>query len=284
MVENCFVPNGTLYLRYNYFHNTITLARCCLLEPFIELSLDEFLKIKNIVNYAKNFNYTDEIKFWPGAEDRCKTCNFSKNKIAQVSVGLSYACNLNCHHCFYEGHHKDNSQLKDLYFNTLYNIKNNNLESIQLTDVGEPFFYFYKTLDYLKSLTLNDTKNINFLTNANILNIERIKMLKDISESTGITYTFIISIDGCTKESYEKARINGSFERVIENARYLNDLFDVGINFTIRSPNMSDVLNIKPFFKNLGFKRVDIQYDIYDEECKNLYYKYEDILKSQKLI
>lgn len=283
MVENCFVPNGTLYLRYNYFHNTITLARCCLLEPFIELSLDEFLKIKNIVDYAKNFNYTNEIKFWPGAEDRCKTCNFPKNKIAQVSVGLSYACNLNCYHCFYEGHHKDNSQLKDLYFNTLYNIKNNNLESIQLTDVGEPFFYFYKTLDYLKSLTLSDTKNINFLTNANILNTERIKMLKDISDSTGITYTFIISIDGCTKESYEKSRINGSFEKVIENARYLNELFDVGINFTIRSPNMSDVLNIKPFFKNLGFKRVDIQYDIYDEECKNLYYKYEDILKSQKL-
>ena len=44
---------------------------------------------------------------------------------------------------------------------------------------------------------------------------------------------------------------------------------------------MSDVLNIKPFFKNLGFKRVDIQYDTYDEDCKSLYYKYEDILSSQ---
>ena len=281
MVHNCFVPNGTLYLRYNYRHNTISLARCCLLRPFTELPLDEFLKIKNIIEYAKNFDYSDKIEFWPGTEDRCKICNFPKNKITQVGIGLSYACNLNCYHCFYEGHHKDDDQLKDLYFKILYNIKNNNLESIQLTDVGEPFFHFYKTLDYLKSLTLNDTKNVNFLTNASLLSKNKIRMLKEISDFTGVNYTFVISIDGCTKDTYEKTRTNSNFEKVIENAIYLNQLFHVGINFTIKRPNMSDVLNIKPFFKNLGFKRVDIQYDTYDEDCKSLYYKYEDILSSQ---
>lgn len=44
---------------------------------------------------------------------------------------------------------------------------------------------------------------------------------------------------------------------------------------------MSNILNIKPFFKNLGFKRVDIQYDTYDEDYKNIYYKYGDILSYQ---
>jgi hypothetical protein len=44
---------------------------------------------------------------------------------------------------------------------------------------------------------------------------------------------------------------------------------------------MSDVLNIKPFFKDLGFKKVDIYYDIYDDDCKKLFYQYEDILSSQ---
>ena len=84
MVHNCFVPNGTLYLRYNYRHNTISLARCCLLRPFTELPFDEFLKIKNIIEYAKNFDYSDKIEFWPGTEDRCKICNFPKNKIKIV--------------------------------------------------------------------------------------------------------------------------------------------------------------------------------------------------------
>ena len=45
-------------------------------------------------------------------------------------------------------------------------------------------------------------------------------MLKEISDFTGVNYTFVISIDGCTKDTYEKTRINSNFEKVIENAIY----------------------------------------------------------------
>ena len=65
--------------------------------------------------------------------------------------------------------------------------------------------------------------------------------------------------------------------------QYLKKLFNVGINFTIREPNIPDILNIKPFFKDLGFRRVDIQYDIYDENCKNHFYENESLLRSQVL-
>ena len=143
MVHSCFVPNGTLYLRYIPDRNTITLSRCCLLAPFTELSLEDYYKIDDIIEYAKNFNYEKPV-FFKGAEDRCPTCNFPKDKISQVGVGFSYACNLKCFHCFYDGHHKDDAFLKDLYFKTLEKIKGHHLNNIQLTDVGEPFFIIIK--------------------------------------------------------------------------------------------------------------------------------------------
>lgn len=281
MIHKCFIPKGTLYLRYIPNKNTITLSRCCLLQPFIEMSLEDFYKIDDIIEYAKTYNYNG-YNFWPGSSDRCPTCNFPKDEISQVGIGFSYACNLKCYHCFYDGYHKDTPFLKDLYFTTLEKIKGHHLDNIQLTDVGEPFFYYYKIVDYLKSLkSYEDTYGVNFLTNGNLLSKDRIDTLVKISNDTNIKYYFIISIDGITKETYENTRIGGNFEKTIENAVYLNQFFDVGINYTIRKPNMSDVLNIKPFFKNLGFKKVDIYYDIFDDECKKLFYQYEDILSSQ---
>ena len=281
MVHSCFVPNGTLYLRYIPYRNTITLSRCCLLVPFIELSLEDYYKIDDIIEYAKNFNYEKPV-FLKGAEDRCPTCSFPKDKISQIGIGFSYACNLRCFHCFYDGFHKDDAFLKDLYFKTLEKVKGHHFNIIQLTDVGEPFFYFYKIINYLKSLKFDeDTREITFLTNATLLNKDRIDELVNTSRSTGINYLFIASIDGCTKETYEATRVGGNFEKVIENITYLKQFFHVGINFTIRKPNMSDVLNIKPFFKNLGFTKVDIYYDIYDDACKDLYYQHEELLSSQ---
>ncbi|MCF0124326.1 MAG: radical SAM protein [Clostridia bacterium] len=243
------------------------------------MSIEEFKKIDDIIEYAKNFNY-DSPKFWPGSEDRCKVCTFTKDRISQIGVGLSYACNLKCHNCFYDGHHKDIPELKELYFSILEKIKGNNLSSIQLTDVGEPFFYFYKTLDYLKSLKYGvDTKSVNFLTNGTLLSKDRIDELVKVSKETNIIYNFIVSVDGITKKTYENTRIGGNFEKTIENITYLHKFFNVGINYTIRKPNMSDTLNIKNFFKELGFTQIDIYYDIYDEDCKKLYYKNENLLK-----
>ncbi len=281
MVENCFVPNGTLYLRYDYHTGNINLSRCCLLKPFISIPFEDFLKIDDVIDYAKKFDY-QKPEQWDLSSDRCKVCNFPRTKIEQVCVGFSYACNMKCYNCFYEGHHSDSEELKNLYFETLEKIKGHHLESIQLTDVGEPFFYFYKTLDYLNSLSKEkDATNINFLTNGSLLSKERIDELVSASKKTGIVYSFVVSVDGITKETYENTRIGGKFEKTIENICYLKQFFNISINYTIRKPNMNDVLKIKSFFKNLGFNRVDIYYDIYDEECKALYYKYEDLLKAQ---
>lgn len=283
MIHECFIPDGTLYLRYIPQRNTVTLSRCCLITPFIEMPFEEFAKIDDVIEFAKNYNYEKPV-FWYGSDDRCPTCTFPKDKIAQVGIGFSYACNLRCYHCFYEGYHKDDKFLKDLYFSTLEKIKGHHLRNIQLTDVGEPFFYYYKIINYLKSLDKDkDTAEVNFLTNATLLSKDRIDELVAVSKQTGIKYLFVASVDGVTKETYENTRIGGNFEKVIENITYLNNFFDLTINFTIRKPNMSDVTNIKPFFKSLGLRKVDIYYDIYDDECKKLYYEYEKELSSMYL-
>lgn len=272
---NCTAYEGG-ELNINFFENKIDLKRCCRGKPFYSCSIEEFLKIKDPIEFSKTFEYLDYSNYantnFSSKEDNfCHPCYFPKNEIKRVTVGLSYACNLNCYHCFYENH-RDTKELKELYFETLEKIKGHNLDIIEFTDRGEPFFYYYKIRDYLKTLTTEDAKTIKFLTNLNLLSEERIKELKDISEKTGIHYKFEASIDGITKEAYENTRINGKFDRVITNLKYLlNNFDDVLVNYTIKKPNMTATREeIETFFKNLGVWVV-ITYDFFDEDCKKLF-------------
>lgn len=272
---NCTAYEGG-ELNINFQDGHIDLKRCCRGKAFYSCSIEEFRKISNPIDFTKNFNYKDFSEYantyYSSTEDNfCHPCFFPKNEINKVTVGLSYACNLKCYHCFYEKH-IDTKELKELYFETLYKIKGHHLDIIEFTDRGEPFFYYYKIRDYLKSLSIDDTKTVKFLTNLNLLSDERIRELKTISEQTGVHYKFEASIDGITKEAYENTRIYGNFEKVINNLKLLLENFDdVLVNYTIKKPNMMASRNeIESFFKGLG-AWVVITYDFFDEDCKKLF-------------
>ena len=102
--------------------------------------------------------------------------------------------------------------------------------------------------------------------------ISRWRFLILKSEKTDIHYKFEASIDGITKEAYENTRINGKFDKVITNLKYLlNNFDDVLVNYTIKKPNMDATREeIETFFKSLGVWVV-ITYDFFDENCKKLF-------------
>ena len=85
-----------------------------------------------------------------------------------------------------------------------------------------------------------------------------------ISEKTKIKYSFDLSIDGVTKESFESIRRGAKFEQIIKTAYLLKNYFDTQINFTIKKPNIGDIDKVSDFFKDF---RLFQSYDYYDPEC-----------------
>ena len=174
----------------------VSLARCCFLYAFSHLTLEEYSKIDDIIDYAENskINYAK-------SSNICVAKCFLEKKIKQVDVGISHACNLKCLNCFFK-EHKDTPEMKKAYFETLYKIKGHQLDTIMVNNGGEVFLYYKEIVEYLKSLTINDTRQVTFVTNLLLLNKERFEELKKISEKTGVSYFFLPSVDGITKESY----------------------------------------------------------------------------------
>lgn len=250
---------------------SIQMCRCCFLKPQVILSLDEYNKIDPIDFIESHDSSIKE--FAPEWEGHCDLSCDLNSRVKTVLLGLSYACNLKCYHCFHNNH-KDLPLLKETYLNTLYKLKGHNLEEISPSTSGEEFIYYNEVRDWLKTLTPKDVKKIKHQTNLTLLNRERILELKQISDETEVNYFFMPSIDGITKETYEATRIGGKFAKITENLRLLCDIFtpkNAVVLFTIKKPNMSDAKQVEDYFKiNFGLKS-SISFDVYDKECERVY-------------
>lgn len=246
----------------------VSLARCCFLYAFSHLTLEEYGKIEDIINYAENskINYAK-------SSNICVAKCYLEKKIKQVDVGISHACNMHCMNCFFK-EHKDTPEMKKAYFDTLYKIKGHQLDTIMMNNGGEVFVYYDEIIEYLKSLTPNDTRQVTFVTNLVLLNEERFKELKQISENTGVTYFFLPSVDGIKKESYEAIRLGGKFEKITENLHLLADIFgpqQAVILYTIKKPNINETKNVEKYFMDTFGIRCSISFDVYDKECEEKY-------------
>lgn len=253
----------------------VSLARCCFLYAFSHLTLEEYGKIDDIIDYAENskINYAK-------SSNICVAKCYLEKKIKQVDVGISHACNMHCLNCFFK-EHKDTPEMKKAYFDTLYKIKGHQLDTIMMNNGGEVFVYYDEIIEYLKSLTPNDTRQVTFVTNLVLLNEERFKELKQISESTGVTYFFLPSVDGIKKESYEAIRLGGKFEKITENLHLLADIFgpqQAVILYTIKKPNINETKNVEKYFMDTFGIRCSISFDVYDKECEE---KYNSIFRKE---
>lgn len=259
-----------LEIMYDEYKNQIMLSRCCYTHPFARLNIDEFLKLDDIIRFSCEERH-HEVK--ESALGWCASACNIKPEIKVVTVGLSRACNLNCYHCFFI-RHKDSPEIKKLYFDTLERVKGHQLDIIHMQSSGEVFFYYFKIKEYLKTLTLNDTKEVNFQTNGLLLNNERLQELKQISENTGIRYTFNYSFDAISKETYEKVRIGGNFDHLINIFEKTLEIFkheNVQASFTIKKPNIHEAALFRKYFKEkYNFTGTYVSYDLFDRDCHDV--------------
>lgn len=135
---------------------------------------------------------------------------------------LSNQCNLECVMCngsFSSSIRKNREKLPPII--SPYNEKFvDELEEFipHLTDAkflgGEPFMIDIYLSIWERILKINPNVRIHITTNGTFLN-NRIKNLL-----AGLRAGIILSIDSVTKETYEKIRVNGNYEKVMENLEY----------------------------------------------------------------
>ena len=277
--QNLCLMDKRLEITYNDIYNVISLSRCCYTRPFVSLSLEEF-KAADIFSLAVSENIHERL---PGSESSCdlekEFCHRILPEIKTVTVGISHACNLSCYHCFY-ARHTDSPFQKELYFDTLEKIKGHNLDVIHMQSSGEVFFYYFRLKKYLESLSLQDTKEVNFQTNGLLLSKGRIEELFKISKDTHIKFTFSFSVDAVTEQTYSKVR-GGDFNKLLENISNTIEYFGrdaVAFSFTIKEPNKHEAAQFKDFIKSTfhyDYNPAYLSFDYFDKSCQEYFLNLE---------
>jgi len=261
---------------HEYYEDTIQISRCCILPAQWYIKSEEFLKIEDIIGYLYGIPDKKTKPLYVN-HPMCdgNNCVILHNiEVKDIIVGLSYACNLNCYHCWFEGLHRATTLKKTLYFHTLNNIKKHNLNSITLTNKGEPFFYLRETMDYLRKLSIRDTKCVSSVTNGNCLSKDSLEEIKSLREYSGINYKFLFSIDAISEETYNLSRHGGNFHKVLENMGLAVKFFgkeNVSASFTCKKTNVKEVNNAGKFFMNNFGISTSITFDYYDQDISKYY-------------
>lgn len=146
-------------------------------------------------------------------------------------------CNLECKNCYIESSPK-NDRLSYLTVDDilpfLQEIKNEKLETklIGLTG-GEPFLN-PSIIPIIKSILKNDF-DLLVLTNANRVLKKHQDSLLELKEQYGEKLHLRISLDHFTAELHDKERGQGSFDRTMEQMKWL---YDNGFNISIASRSL----------------------------------------------
>lgn len=138
---------------------------------------------------------------------------------------LSNECNLECVMCngyFSSSIRKNREKLPPVQ--SVYNEKFvDELDEFipHLTDAkflgGEPFMIDIYLKIWERILKINPSIRIHITTNATFLN----NRVKDLLE--GLKAGIILSIDSVNPETYRKIRVNGNYDKVLENVEYFRD-------------------------------------------------------------
>jgi len=172
-----------------------------------------------------------------------------KSKPRKLLFELTNSCNLNCIMCYQQK-------------NIIYNISKNVFHFLDyllpyleliMWQGGEILY-----IKYFKSLLLKacSNKRINNIITTNFQIVDD-DMMKIIAKNN---VHLIISIDGATKQMYEKIRIGGSFDKLIYNidkfTLYKKEFFStktLQLNFVILKQNYKEIIDIIYFAKEHCF-------------------------------
>lgn len=220
----------------------------------------------------------------------------SRGKPLRFTLNTSYKCNFRCIMCQYHRKPEISKRVlnrqpvfsSDTYSIFLEEIFPTLIEA-ETTTVGEPFYskFFKLTLQKAREfqVKLYTTTNGSLLTEKNIANIY------------DLLSTLVISIDGASKESYEKIRKKGDFDKLVKNIQRFMEIRlnseikpQVTFQMTLMNNNIEDLPKMIYLANEYGIDNVKAYHAyIYDEDMKNesLFFhkrRYNDNLQKAKEI
>ena len=155
-------------------------------------------------------------------------------------------CNLACLHCYTDSGFSN--QETDLEFEVVRDLIDEVSEhGVEFFSIGggEPLMYrdLFRVLAYCreKGVSVEVTTNGTMATRGNIAR------LKD----AGLEYVQL-SLDGGTKEVYEKVRLKSNFERVIKHAHALAEEFHMAVCTVVIKQNVQDIPKVIELAKSFG--------------------------------
>lgn len=201
-------------------------------------------------------------KFTNCAVTHCGVINRNKHVIQhQLIIGIDDSCNLQCPSCRKELIMHESGPLYDMKLNAVnhtIDLLNNFTQPIHiiLACNGDPLAsHIYRPL--LKKYIGLPTQTFTLFTNGLLIK----KQLKNTALENRIT-KYKISVDAGSADVYEKVRLGGKWNILLENLEYLsgkNKL--VTLVFTIQNNNYRDVLNFEKLCKKYNFNGSITQLD-----------------------
>jgi len=160
----------------------------------------------------------------------------------------SYACNLDCYHCYQREDAKMRIKLPDRFMQELPDMVG--ASQVVFPFGGEPF-YFKPVLEFLNNHNANLETRFFIITNATLLTDKVMETLRRLPLTCIAT-----SLDAATEESFEILRIRGknaNWETTIENMNKLKALkakkgFTFTVSMTLNSRNCLEIAD----FVDLG--------------------------------
>lgn len=193
--------------------------------------------------------------------------------VESLMIAITNKCNLQCLHCGFEAGPNEEKGIETDIIKKLI-IENKFLKEITLTG-GEPLLHpdFEELIDVLQ----NEFKGKKILmTNGTLINNYNIKKIGTVFNSISI------SIDGATRETCDKIRGNGVFDRVIETIKNLHEvgIEDISLSMTITDYNdqeeekfikLCENLDVEPIIRDLFLMgRAKKNKNLLESKIKNL--------------
>ena len=186
-----------------------------------------------------------------------------KFNVMPYEIGLSYdaTCNLSCRSCRH----------KVMRFTpTFTSIQESRVSNyftsarvVYIAGDGDPF-----ASDYYRSMLQNDIRekfplatSIIIQTNAQLLDSDMWDSINAFNKS--IIKQLTISIDACTRMTYEYVRRGGEFETLLRNLRFIRDLKECGsipylvTSYTISAYNLHEAIDFIGFAEREGFDKIE---------------------------
>ncbi len=187
--------------------------------------------------------------------------------LKKLYVEPSSACNLNCKMCFRNGWINEKQELMtdEIWENVICSIQRcKDIETVMFAGMGEPLTHrnIFNMVKDVSALNISP----HLLTNGTMLD----RACTDKLLECGLDMLWI-SIDGFSKEGYERIQIGSRYDLIHNNLKYFSSCkgkCKLGITFVVMRENQDELRKINSFADMFDADEINLSYAIPSQPTK----------------